>query len=1301
MQQQLRAVIVGGVLVALAGAGPGVALGQGGVTIIRGGPSVTVISGPAEPAQAAPDEGEAPAPPPEMDSPPDGAEGAAPAPAGGPPAAVSKEETADLKAQFEALPKEGQDEMRAYYKDLGVDLDQVLGLANAANEAMQRFQEASNTMRELDFTRSPNNVLSARAKLGFGQVPRPNVSSAQGGDITRWIHLLTMAGEWRQLGEFFQQLPPKDASSLYGTVVQMLNRGVGAGLLPEEVLALSEACPDEEPKEWVIKAWTAMTKVACVKNSPTTMLERIKSGTRFFGPGTAEKRRRTVELLTGAGLMQEAYDYLPPLDEARAAGDGELLLAHGQYQADLADRAGDDPAAEGERARAWDLYTEVSQMGRASTDSRREAVRLALGMMGRMPRSKVDPWLNVVFADDTLAPAALEGIATSAAAISEGNGVAEDDRAQAIVTLKQAVDILLDHQEINRSVLQVPLRMLTTALVTQMETSVTQKGRQRTVSKDLQLLLRAIPGGKWMDALEPSLAARAEKACIQLATTCDETDMALQLVASAVKRTPEEARELANAFLTTWQQRLSPGNDYDDDSMMYYWWRDYVAQAPLTRGRQRRNLDRLSQLMQTMRDAGLEPRTLPAIAPVFKACHGVTEVYERGEIEHVFGPIDKIPATTCMALASTMAGSLNGDWRNRAVQVENGVKRTDAEIATLVDRGYELAIDLSRSALTQQPDSWRCAVLQAALTYDRLQFRALQKKKTGDTTKDAEVKLAAFAAFKDAAQRYVKAVSAGEEREDPTIFLRWFGAAMGTSQLNFIASDEMPVEGSKESDQVDAIRDEIDALPAESRSRHIGEFARAIGLAVSRSDPEVKPKLVKQALRIVRDDPAGASLRSLDELYRDLVKDEIKLRLSIDGPDDVGAARPFCVLLSLRYTNSVDRETGGFSKYLQTNAFTRVGRQYQEINYREKLEKNIRESLSKGFSVESIGFFEPYMPARGVSEGGQEGWLEKPLAYLVLTRKDPAADRLPQISMDMQFEDSTGPVTLVLPSNSPGLAVGPASAALRPCPDLKITQVVDPRDARDQQKAKTVTLEVVARGKGAIPELNDLLAGVDDALPGYTIDHDKGIEVRPISVVQEGTSSNSRYFWGGPPKAPDGGYPEADDHGIYRLPIERSWLVTYTPGEGSLAGAFTLPTLKSGLKAELDSKYYSDLDIVPVKGASVPVERRTWTMPLVVTGALLALVAGAMLWWRRRASRPSEARDELALPARVTPLSTVMALRRLQVEHGPSLDETRRGALAQDIALIEMKYFGPQNGTTNADADLSETLRRWARTVRG
>lgn len=1210
--------------------------------------------------------------------------------------ALSKEETDELRAQYDALPKEKQDEMKAYYKDLGLDLDIVLGLASAASAEAMRIQEILGAMRDMDFSRTPQNVLAARAKIGFGQVPQPNFATARGPDLARWIHLQVMAGEWGAYSGYLASRSKDEAQRVYSQVLQSLNRGA-SGLLPEEVLALAEACP-EDPKPWQATAWATMLRAAADKNSPGPMLAQIKAGTKFFGAGDPDRRRRTVDLLAGAGLVVQAYEYLPPLADARTAGDGELILVHARYQSDLAAKAGSGPEADGYRVAAWDLFTEVSLLDRAPLTARREAIKQAVLLMSRMPRAQVAPWLQKVFANDALGPAALETIALSAASVADGKAQNEEQRAQSILALKEAVDVLLQREGLDRSALRVPMRMLTTALVAEMENTVAQKGRQRTVAREAQLLLRAIPSKPWFDALEPSLASRAGKACVGLATVADETDLALTLLADAVKRTPDQAAALADAFLKTWEGRLSPQSDIDPDMMMYYFWREYVAQAPLTRGRQRRNLDRLGRLMATLQEAGVDPRTLPSITSAFKACHALTEVYERADLEHVFGPLDKMPPSTAASLAMGMAASLNGDWRNRAVQVQNGVKRTDGEIANLVDKGYGIALDLIDAALAAQPDSWRYAVVKAGLSYDRMQFRKLQKK-SGDAAKEAEYRTAAFAAFESAANQYAKAIAAGEEREDIGVYERWFGAAMGTSQLNFLNADDLPTDGSPQDDQVERIKKALAALPPDAAFRHVADFARALGAAVSRADPEVKPKLVKQALRIVGAHPAGASLRALDELYRDLVKDEIKLRLAIDGEDRVGASRQFGVLLSLRFTNSVDRETGGFSKYLQTNAFVRVGRQYQEVNFRDKLQKNIEASLGKGFTVESVGFFDAFMPARGVVESGQVGWMEKPMAYLVLTRKDPAVDRLPQITMDMQFEDQTGPVTLVLPSNTPPLAVG-ASAdapAFRPIKDLKITQVVDPRDARDGEKDRTIKLEVICRGKGVAPDLKDVLDGVENAIDGYTI-AEKGIEARPTLVLQEGDASSTRYYWG-PPKPPEGGYPEPDEAGIYRLNVERSWTITYTPG-ASPGKSFRMPTLKAGVPGTLESRYFSDMDLVPVVGGVVPVERRSLFALAALIGLPVVVLVGGLFAWRRMRPDPVLAHAGLALPDRVTPLSTVMTLRRIATEHAASLDASRRGDLERDIATIEMKYFGPGD-QTSASGELSDVLKRWAQSIRG
>ncbi len=943
-------------------------------------------------------------------------------------------------------------------------------------------------------------------------------------------------------------------------------------------------------------------------------------------------------------------------------------------------------------------------MDRASQASRQEAIKQAVALMTRMPRAQVTPWLTSVFANDTLGPAALQAIALSAANIGDAKQD-EEQRAQSILALKEAVDVLLERKDLDQSVLRVPMCMLTAALVTEMEKAIAQKGRQRTIAKEAQLLLRAIPSKAWFDALEPSLAVRAGKACIGIATIADETDLALSLLSDAVARTPDQAVPIADGFLTTWEMRLSPKSDIDEDAYIYYFWREAISQAPLTRGRQRRNLDRLTRLMDTLRGTGIDPRTLSGIAPAFKACHGITEVYDIADIQKVFGPLDQIPPATSAALASTMAASLNGDWRNRATQAQQGVKRTDTEIAQLVDKGYGIALQLIDSALTHNPDSWRYAVVKAGLAYDRMQFRIAQKK-GGDSAQQAELRTQAFAAFEQAADRYAKSVSAGEEREDVGVYVRWFGAAMGTSQLNFIAVDDLPAEGdAPKNDQVEHIKKAINSLPPELAFRHISDFAREIGAAVSRAEPEVKPRLVKQALRVIGDHPAGASLRSLDELYRDLVKDEIKLRMLIDGDDRVGTGRQFGVLISLRFTNSVDRETGGFSKYLQTNAFVRIGRQYQEVNFREKLQKNIETTLGKGFTVESIGFFDAFMPPRGVTESGQDGWLEKPMAYAVVSRKDPAADRLPQITMDMQFEDQTGPVTLVLPSNTPPIAVGnPAaadSAALRPCSDLKVTMVCDPRDARDHEKDRSIKLEVICRGKAPVPDLREAVTGIETAIDGYKIDEKGGIEAKPTVVMQEGEASTSRWGWGAPTKPPEGGYPEPDENGVYRLNVERSWLITYTPTGSAQGSIFHMPTLKDGVKATVDTRAFSDLDLIPVKGGTVRVEgRNLYITTALIAGPLLVLGVGLLAYRRIRSRNTAPVHTGFAIPSRLTPLNAVMTLRRLRDEHAPTFDDSRRAQLEHDITMLELKYFGPGNEQTPS-GELSEVLKRWASAVPG
>jgi len=1210
--------------------------------------------------------------------------------ADGPPTA---DEIAALKAQYEALAEPEQVEMRAYYADLGVDLDQLLGLAAARSAQASKGQEITQAMREMEFAREPQAVLAARARLGFGQVPYPNSATAPAEDIAKWIHLHAMAGEWGTLATYLRSRPLPEAEAIYAFVMQAMGRG-DPGLLPEEVLAFAEASPGDF-KPWQMTTLGKLLATASKKNSPAPMLAQIRSGTRLFGPKDAASRRRTIDFLAGGALVKDAYEYLPTLEAARASADGDLLLVHARYKEALAQAAVEGPEREALSQEAWAIACEVALLPRATFETRREGLKRAIQGMASVPTAQVRPWLTEVFASDTIGPVALEIMALTAASIGDSK-LDVEQRAQAVLTLKEGVDILLAREGVDSSSLRVPLRMLTTALVAEMEATVAEKGQQRTVAREAQLLLRAVPSERWLAALEPSLATRARKASIGIATLADETDMAMALLEAAIKKSPEQAADLANHFLVGWEQRLNPQAEADEQNFsFYFFYREFIPAAPLTRGRQRRNLDRLDRLMDTLSAIGVEPRSLPAIVPTFKACHAKTEVYDKADLTRVFGPLEKIPASTAAGLAQTMGASLNGDWRSRTVQRSTGTKRSDSEIALLVEKGYGLALELADSSVASQPNDWKLSVLRAALAYDRMQFNQSQGKGEQDPAKQNELRRAAFEAFAQAAARYSGAIATGQERDDPTIYRRWFGAAMGTAELNFLRPDDLPKEGTLQDDQIDLIRNSMRTPPPEALDRHLAVFAADIQAAVERAEPEVKPRLVRHALRIIGDHPAGASLRSMEELYQDLIKDEIKLRVTLDGEDRVGVGQPFGALISLRFTNSVDRETGGFAKYLQNNVWGRVGNNFREVNYRDQLQKALENALGKGFTVDSVGFFDPFMPARGVVEDGQDGWLEKPMAYAILTRKDASVDRLPQIVLDMQFNDQTGPVTLALPSNTPLLAVTPERAP-RPVKNLTVAQIVDVRAISDGEKDGKVTLEVQVRGSGVLPDISEILANVDSALPGYTV-AEGGIERRPPIILQKGDVATGRFgFNSGGDQEPKDGYPEPDESGMYRLNVERGFTVTYTRGGGAVGHAFTVPTLKEGVAAKMEAQYYSDLDIVPVEGATVAVATPFWSPITLTIAAMLTLIAGAIIvLLRRRGSSEVAAPSSLFAPSRMTPLGVVTSLRRYRTTHAPRLNEARRTALDQEIGDLELKYFGPQ-ATPHHEGELRTVVERWA-----
>ena len=1229
---------------------------------------------------------------------------------------LSPEQVDDLRREYNGASADEREALRAYFRDMDIDIKKIL---SGSGEALEpNAMSLAQAVRMVEFTRTPQTVLAARSKIGFAVEPKPPATDFSA--TAKWLQLQVLAGEWNTLGEALRELPAADAIAVYTQILQTINRSqrgdprqkIDPGLLPEEVLAIADSAP-EALSDWQVTILAQLLKDAAQKYSTVPMLQQLNANTQMFGRQDAAHRERTVAFLVAAGMALDASAYFPPLDDARAKMDAVSLYNYGRYYEDFAksNRAGDQ--AESHMRTAWGLYCETALIESADAALRQDAMRRAIDLLPSMPPVRSSEWLNKVFANATLASAALEIIALKAVSLRDSKlDIAQ--RAQTILTMKESVDTLLAQKGLDIQVLRVPLRMLTTALVGEAELVLdsaagsNEDERNRfdiprrngqAGPQEMNLLLRAMPNENWMSVLEPSLASRAYRAAVEIATSADEVDVAIETLAHAVARFPDQSNELADDLLHRWETILAPRTqDSDYDSMFYRYVRNGMTSAPLTRGRQQRNLDRLARLIVVLQEIGIDARKLPSVAKVFSACHGRTEVFTNNGITSIFGPIDRLAPETSASLADQMRVGLSGEWRDRRAQQAAGMKRTPAEITAMVERGYALAIELIDHAIALQPKSWRYAVTKAGLTYERVQFKQDQKKT--DFAAYNQYRKEAFEAFAQTANRYAELVNSGDQRDDPSLYLAWFNAAVGATELNYLSRDDLLVEGSPQDDQIDLIRKSMQQLPAEAATRHIGAFAQAITDTLVKLDPEVKPRIVRHAMRIIGNNPAGASLRRLLDLYQDLMKDEIKLRLTVDGDVEVGTNQRFGALLALRFTGEVDRETGGFSRYLQNDVWARVGNSYRQMNYRDQLKKSLETSFGDHFEIENIGFFEALAPAKPIRESGADGWLEKPVAYVILKAKDPSVDRIPPLTMDMHFSDSTGPVVLPIMSNSPQINSA-KSNGVRPIKNLDVVQTVDLRDIENADKGRSIFLEVHAKADGIVPELDELLPDYKNAIPGYEVAAN-GIEIRGIALVEPETNSSAMSSYISQQTLDKLDYVQADDDGAYRLPTERSWAVTYTPTKATVGNAFTFSTLNKSLQGKIVSRQFADMDVVTVTAPSIEVRARLLSARnFIYAGfAILVAVAGFFaLRWRK----PTVIEQVTEFPTRITPLSVITTLRRIDWERGAALTSDQRASLNNEIGLLEQTYFGRSDAgevslNGDATAQLRGALERWVKT---
>jgi hypothetical protein len=440
-------------------------------------------------------------------------------------------------------------------------------------------------------------------------------------------------------------------------------------------------------------------------------------------------------------------------------------------------------------------------------------------------------------------------------------------------------------------------------------------------------------------------------------------------------------------------------------------------------------------------------------------------------------------------------------------------------------------------------------------------------------------------------------------------------------------------------------------------------FSNTLFTRMGSVNPAVKFTYVRNGLDIVGDNERAEEARDVYNYYRDLVT-EIQLETVLDGEDRVGSEEAFGVYVNLRHTKEIEREAGGFSKYLtnQNNQMYSWNYGRPTENYRDKFEESAREALSEHFEVLSITFNHPETHSRALEE---YGWRVTPYAYMLLKARGPEVDKLPSLHLDIDFLDTSGYAVLPVESSPLAIEANAPQRRERPFEKLKITQTLDERQA-DRGK---LLLEIQASALGLVPALPTFL---DLAPEGFEIvsTEDQGVSVAKFDE-------------------------EGEDVAVVS---ERVWTVAMQAKEDQKE----LPTefhfgrpLSEDI--EVDYQRYDDADLESV-AAVISLKKTYGETSFSILPWLVALLVagGAFLGFvqLRRVRKTIVHTGPFQVPASVSAFTVLGLLEKIEAENG--LSDPRREELRAQIRELEGFYFREGEGET---PDLRRIAENWVQRV--
>ncbi len=1193
--------------------------------------------------------------------------------------------------------KEGQSEVFQQKKETKV--------VSAAAKALDKDALLLAKLAKVSFDRRPSTMLKKWAYPGPGAKTqntdldkgKPQVEKSPADAALEQLTIDVARGHWQGVESFFHAQFQKadNAQKAFGLMLDALIRPprvrIQPGtpqittnqkfaekhyLSPGDVVSLADACPGGLDSKVILPKLGNLLKASITAGHfPNVIVEILNSGSAKLGGETdIDKRLNAARLLMAAGLPDEAGLFLPETDQSSST---QTLALSADYH--LAMHA--KTMEKKHLSAAWQATQSALMHPESNEEEKESALTRAVDLVPKIEENLGKEWLGKSFTGDAIR--GREILATIGSITSRG--LAErgsSERLRRLTLQKTAVLSLLQTGELDLDPWSKVLTLLAmnwlseATLSYRYDTSKTLGPKMRwdrfgnmyyenpTVSKTSSSsmpapissgeLLKVSPSEEWLTLLKSDLRPRFHFLYAQLYLKVNEPEKAFPYIEKISSSHPDAGKTLAEEFLRIWAENRDP-NSGRNRSYKYGYMYGYNQRAnsiPLTRSKQERNLTELAKWTKKLQALPTEKLDQSKLTEAFTKIHSRAEVYKPEAINKIFGNFKDMDAKTVAAIAATMRTNLATVWRNPKTQQDLKTKRKDAEILAEIRRGYASAMSILLESLQSHPNNWRIWTVRACLAFDQNNFA----QENGNNSEFISKRKEAFNMFARAAELYSENLPESEADESTQVYEHWMYAALGASDLGALNEKQQPSPA-----QISLVKKALEKLPDGAAARHMARFANALAARISAVKPELKQRYLKHGLTIVGEHEKAAEAHKIFDYYNDLIT-EIQLVATLDGSPIVGHTEPFGVFVDIRHTIEIERESGGFSKYLtnQNNASFAFNYGRPTQNYRDKFEETARSALADHFEVISVSFHDNKITSRGT---GRQGWRNTPYAYLLLKARSPEVDKIPPVQIDLDFLDTSGFVILPIATSPIPIDAKPELNNTHGASKLEIIQILDDRKVQEGK----IEVEIKATAHGLVPGLKHLL---NFPSQGFELTETSGGE---LSI----------------------GRLDAQGEKVAAI-SERNWMLTFTFADSSLNPeqfTFANPLIE---ESNVTYQRYEDADLI-IAQKTTPIQSGIAKQKSGYTWALLAaiLVLGIMVVVRllkRKKPSPADSgqTDSYAIPRELTPFTVIGLLRKIRDED--DLGSDLHSQLRLTIEKLERYYFDNSEGDP---PDLKELAEKW------